>query len=353
MNQLLHIGTYTQRGAEGIYTARFDAVHETLELCGVVARVGNPSFLAVSPCNRFLYTVGDIPADAGGPGGVYAYRIVSETGTLQFLNRQPMHGARGCHVAVDHSGTVVLVANYADGNVSVFPVKKDGSLEPRSDFHQHHGRGANLRRQEKAHAHSVTLSPDNRFAFVADLGTDKIMVYRLDTAGRRLVPNDPPFVALHPGAGPRHFAFHPSGRWAYVVNELDSSVTTFAYDATQGALRPVQTVSALPKHFEGESIAADIHVAASGRFIYASNRGHDTIAIFSFNPENGTLHLLGHEPTRGKTPRNFVITPEGKHMLVANQDSDNVVLFRLDIEQGLLAPTGAEICVSMPVCLVF
>ena len=352
MKLWLFIGTYTSRGSAGIYRAAFDPHNERLELHGVAAAEGNPSFLALSPCGRRLYAVCDLAPQSPQPGAVAAY-IVGPDGELRLLNRVAMQGARGCHIAVDRTGRVALVANYAEGSVAAFPIREDGSLGERSDFHQHHGHGPNPRRQEKPHAHSVTISPDNRLAVVADLGTDRLMLYQLDATRGRLLPHEPPSVAVHPGAGPRHFAFHPSGRWAYLVNELDSTLTVFTYNAGRGTLCAIQTVSALPAGFRGESIAADVHVAPSGRLVYCSNRGHDSIAIFAVDPESGLVSLAGHANTRGRTPRNFALTPDGEYLLVANQDTDNVVVFRVDQVGGGLLPVAGEIPVSMPVCLVF
>ncbi|MGQ9662795.1 MAG: lactonase family protein [Kiritimatiellia bacterium] len=353
MKLCLFIGTYTSRGSAGIYRAWFEPHSEWVELEGLAAREGNPSFLALGPSGDLLYAVCDLDAENPGQGAVSAYRITGPTGELKFLNRASMHGPRGCHLTVDRTGSIVLVANYTEGSVSAFPVGNDGSLGERSDFHQYHGRGPNSRRQEKPHAHSVSISPDNRIAVVADLGTDRLMLYQLDTVGKRLLPHAPQFVSVQPGAGPRHFAFHPNGRWAYLINELDSTLTVFAYDAPAGLLRTLQTESALPADFAGENIAADVHVSPSGRFVYCSNRGHDSIAVFAVDSETGRVSVVGHTETRGRTPRNFVLTPDGDYLLAANQATGNVVVFRVDSRSGSLAPAGGEIRISMPVCLLF
>jgi 6-phosphogluconolactonase len=254
-------------------------------------------------------------------------------------------------VAIDQTGQFALVANYSSGSASILPVQEDGSLGEASDFKQHQGFGPNERRQQGPHAHSVTLSPDNRFAFVADLGIDRMMIYQLDLDKGKLIPNDPPWAETYPGAGPRHFAFHPNGRYAYIINELGSSVSAFAYDAARGSLRELQTLSTLPERFKGRNTCADVHISADGKFLYGSNRGHDSIALFSIDSSTGTLAAIGHESTRGKTPRNFGLDPSGSFLLAANQDTNNVVAFSVDQETGLLSPTGHQIEVPAPVCV--
>jgi 6-phosphogluconolactonase len=349
---VVYVGTYTTRGAEGIYAYRFDPSSGDLSPLGVAARTENPTFLAVAPTKQALYAANEVAELDGQPGGaISAFSVDADTGTLTFLNRQPSLGTGPCHVAVDQTGKFVLAANYGSGSASILPIQPDGRLGPASDFVQHEGFGPNERRQQGPHAHSVTLSPDNRFAFVADLGIDKMMSYQLDLEAGKLVPNDPPWAETYPGAGPRHFAFHPNGRTAYIINELGSSVTVFDYDAERGALREVQTISTLPERFGGRNTCADVHISADGRFLYGSNRGHDSIAIFSIDPEAGTLTAIGHESTKGKTPRNFGLDPSGSFLLAANQDTNNIVAFRVDRETGLLTPTGHQTQVPAPVCI--
>jgi 6-phosphogluconolactonase len=251
---------------------------------------------------------------------------------------------------VDSQGKNVLVANYGGGTSAVLPIQPDGRLAAPSSIIQHSGSSVNPERQEGPHAHSINLDAGNRFAFTADLGLDKVLIYRFDGAKGTLAPNAPPSVSTAPGAGPRHFAFHPSGRYAYVINELDSTVTAFRYDGQSGTLTTLQAISTLPAGFSGDTTTAEVQVHPSGRFLYGSNRGHDSIAMFAIDPDTGRLTALGHQPTGGKTPRNFGIDPTGAYLLAANQDSDNLVLFRIE-ETGRLTSTGQAIQVPKPVCV--
>ena len=245
------------------------------------------------------------------------------------------------------------MANYSSGSVAVLPVMKDGRLVEASDAVQHEGASVNASRQKAPHAHSITLDPANRYAFAADLGTDKVMIYRLDAARGKLIPNKPPWACTKPGAGPRHFAFHPSGKYAYVINELDSTMMAFTYDGSRGSLTEIQIAPTLPEGWEGTNYCADVHVHPGGRFLYGSNRGHDSIVIYAIDPSTGRLALRGHGPTLGKAPRNFAIDPTGTFLLAANQDSDNIVVFRIDPATGLLSPTGHELKLPKPVCIKF
>ncbi len=347
-----YIGTYTGKGSAGIYVYRLDGASGALEMAAPPAQAANPSFLAVDPQKRCLYAVAELGEFHGHPGGgVSAFAIDAGSGALTPLNQQPSHGSAPCHLCVDASGRYVLVANYSSGTVSMLPIEAGGALGRATEIIQHHGAGPDPRRQEGPHAHSVTLDPDNRFAFVCDLGLDKIMAYRLDLDNGSLPPHTPPWAATAPGAGPRHLAFHPHGRNAYVINELDSTVTAYAYDQMDGTLSPLQTVSTLPADFSAANTCADVHVSPCGRFLYGSNRGHDSIAIWGIDANNGALTPLAHTPSGGKTPRNFAIDPSGTFLLAANQDSDNVVVLRIDPDTGRLAPTGHSIAVSMPVCV--
>ena len=347
----VYFGTYTGGGgsSKGIYRSALDL--ETGELSNPVlaAETGNPSFLEVHPSGKFLYAV----SEAGGAGSVSAFEIDSDARDLRFLNQQPSGGAGPCHVSIDHAGRNVLVANYGGGNASVIPIRADGKLGEPTGFVQHEGSSVNPRRQTGPHAHSINVSPDDRFAFVADLGIDKIMIYRLDIEKGTIVANDPPFAKLKPGAGPRHFAFHPSGEFAYVINELDETVTAFAYEPASGALLEIQTVTTLPSGFQGDSWCAEVRVHPSGKFVYGSNRGHDSIVVYQVDPAKGTLTFVEHETAEIKTPRNFNIDPTGKFCLVANQDANSVVVFRIDPETGALEPTGHKVSVGRPVCIRF
>jgi 6-phosphogluconolactonase len=302
----------------------------------------------------FIYAIGEVGTFAGGKGGaVSAFSIDAATGKLTLLNQKSSRGPGPCHVTVDRLGKNALVANYGGGSVACLPIGEDGRLGDATAFIQHKGSSVNPQRQREPHAHSINLDAANRFAFVADLGLDKVLVYRFDPSAGTLEPNDPPAAVIASGSGPRHFAFHPSGRFAYVINELNSTVTAFAYDAERGTLQTLQTVTTLPEGFDGKSFPAEVQVHPSGKFLYGSNRGHDSIACFAIDAATGRLTPIGHEPTQGKNPRNFGIDPTGAYLLAANQDGDNVVAFRIDPATGKLSPTGQSIRVPMPVCVKF
>jgi 6-phosphogluconolactonase len=351
---LVYIGTYTDGRRDGIYVFRGNAASGALTPLTQVAAGDNPSFLAADPKGRHLYAVNEIGEFGGKPGGaVTAFSVNGQTGALTRLNQQWSGGAGPCYVSVDPAGRHVLVANYGSGSVAVLPIEKDGRLGEATAVVQHRGSGGDPQRQEAPHAHSILASPDGRFVFAADLGLDRILIYRLDDGKGTLEPNDPPAARVKAKAGPRHFAFHPAGRWAYVINELDSTVTAFAFDAGRGELRELQTLSTLPDGFRGNNSCADLHVAPSGRFLYGSNRGHDSIALFEIDAATGRLKAAGHEPTQGKTPRNFALDPVGAFLYAANQDSDSVVTFRVDARTGRLAATGQVTRVPRPVCVAF
>ena len=347
----VYFGTYTDQGSrsDGIYCSTLDT--ETGQLSEPVRalKATNPSFLEIHPSGRFLYAV----SESGRKGIVMACAIDGDTGGLTLLNERPCQGRGPCHVSVDHAGKNALIANYSSGNAAVLPIGGDGRLAEATAVVQHIGSSVNRRRQRVPHAHSINVSPDDRFAFVADLGIDKIMIYRLDVAAGTLVANDPPSVALAPGAGPRHFAFAPDGRHAYVINELNGTVTAFAYDKETGRLTEIQTVPTLPSDFKGESTCAEVRVHPNGRFLYGSNRGHDSIAVYGIDRAAGTLTFVEHETAGIKTPRNFNIDPTGTFCLVANMDGDDVVVFRIDLQTGALVPTGQKIAVGQPVCIRF
>jgi 6-phosphogluconolactonase len=353
---LVYVGTYTEEGSKskGIYAYRFDPATSELSPIGLVAETINPSFLAVHPNHRFLYAANEVTHYKGqNSGAVSAFVIDHATGKLTFLNEVTSHGADPCYLTVDKSGKYVLVANYTGGSVATFPLFEDGRLGEASAVVQHSGHGKNPERQEGPHAHSIDLSPDNRFALVDDLGLDELLVYRFDNAKGSLTPSDPRFAKLDPGAGPRHFAFHPNGKFAYVISEMQGSVTVFAYDPASGALHSLQTISTLPKDFTGAIENAEIEVHPSGKFLYASNRGHDSIAVFAIDANKGTLTLVDYVPTGGKTPRSFEIDPTGSLLFAANQDSNTIVVFRIDAQTGRLTPSGKMLEVSKPVCVKF
>jgi 6-phosphogluconolactonase len=307
----------------------------------------------VHPNRKFLYAVGEIGDFEGQKtGGVSAFAIDTASGKLTLLNQQPSHGAGPCHIVVDRAGTSVLVANYGGGSVASFPLANDGRLQPAASAIQHEGRSVNPRRQEMPHAHSINLDPDNRFAFAADLGLDKILIYRFDSATSRLTPH-PAAGVVAAGSGPRHFAFHPTGRFAYVINELANTVTAFAFDGDAGTLTELQTITTLPADFQGTSYTAEVVVHPTGRYLYGSNRGHDSLALFRIEEATGQLTPLGHVSTGGKTPRNFQVDPTGRWILAANQGTDTVVVLKIDLASGAVTPTGQSVAVPTPVCIRF
>ena len=357
---LVYIGTYTSadsklgRRSQGICRYSMDPRTGALTPTGVTGSIANPSWLALHPTGRTLYSGSEGREHGERSGGAaVAFAVDSATGDLTRLNDQLTHGAGPCYLSLDPTGRLLMVANYTSGSLTVFPVRMDGSLEPASQVIQHAGSGPVADRQEGPHAHCIIADPTGCFALAADLGIDKVMVYRIDLEAKRLEPADPPSADLAPGAGPRHLAFHPNGRWLYVTGELDSTLTVFAWDAERGRLQHVQAISTLPEGWQGINYPAEVAVASSGRFVYMSNRGHDSIAIFAMDETSGKLTLVGHEPTRGSFPRHFSLDPTGAIMLVANQDGDNVVVFRVDQVTGTLTPTGHAVEVPMPVCVRF
>ena len=348
----VYVGTYTGQDSKGIYVCRFNSRTGEITEAEVAAEVKNPSFLAIHPNRRFLYAVtesGDF--DGKNTGAVSAFSIDPESKKLTLLNHQPSEGAGPCYLVVDAKGKNVLVANYGGGSIACLPVGKDGRLGKASSAIQHKGSSVNPSRQEGPHAHSINLDPANRYAFAADLGLDKILIYRFDGERGRLEPNDPPSVSVDPGAGPRHFAFHPSGSYAYVINEIGNTVTAFAYDSAHGVLKPLQTISNLPPDFKEVSYTAEVVVHPSGKFLYGSNRGHDSIAVFEIDQKTGKLKFVKTVPTGGKTPRNFYVDPRGQYLLAENMDSGNVAILKIDQKSGDLSPTGHELRVPSPCCI--
>jgi len=351
---LVYIGTYTGAKSKGIYVSRFGPATGRLSSPELAVETTSPSFLALHPGERLLYAVGET-ANLGSKrtGAVSAFSLDAKTAKLTLLNRQSSGGGGPCHLAVDPTGKCLLVANYGSGSIAALPIQADGALGEPGAVIQHHGSSVNPQRQAGPHAHFITPDPDSRFALACDLGLDQVLVYRLDAAKSGLAPNDPPFAAVRPGAGPRHLAFHPSGRFVFVINEMGSTLTTFGYDAKRGALKELQTLSTLPEGFTGRSTCAEVAVHPSGKFVYGSNRGHDSIAGFAFDPMSGKLNCLEHQSTQGKNPRHFALDPTGQWLLAENQDSDSIVVFRIDAQTGRLQATGQSVSVGTPVCAVF
>jgi 6-phosphogluconolactonase len=353
----VYVGTYTTgaNAGRGIYLLELDTATGTLVSKGVAGEAANPSFLAVHPSRRFLYAVGETPEFNGQKtGAVSAFTLDAASGSLSLLNQQSSGGPGPCYVTVDRAGKNALVANYNGGSVACLPISGDGRLGRASAFVQHRGSSANPARQKEPHAHSINLDAANRFAIAADLGLDRLLVYRFDAAQGTLTPNEPPSARVAPGSGPRHFAFHPDGKHVYVINEILCTVTAFDYDPDRGTLTEIETASTLPEGPRAKNYStAEVQVHPSGRFLYGSNRGHNTIAIFAIDPASGRIRPVGHQATGGRTPRNFGIDPTGRYLLAANQDSGTVVVFRIDPQSGQLQPTGQTAEVPRAVCVKF
>jgi 6-phosphogluconolactonase len=350
---IFYVGTYTDHGSKGIYAYRFDSATGKSTSLGLAAESAEPSFLAIAPSGRSLYAVNEISQFNGQPtGAVSAFAIQSKTGKLSPLNQVPSRGEGPAHIVLDRSGKYALVSNYDRGSIAVFPLLEDGRLGEATAFVQHKGSSVNPQRQEGPHAHAAVFSPDNRFVIVADLGLDQLLVYRFDRAAGTL-GRDPQIVRAVPGAGPRHLVFDGAGRHLYVINEMQSTVVAYGYDATNGTLGELQIVSALPKGFARTSEAAEIDMHSSGNFLFASNRGDDSIAVFAVNAKDGRLTPVEIDSSGGKTPRNFVLDPTGAWLLAANQDSDDIAVFRVDSSTGHLTQSGEVLHVPSPVCVRF
>lgn len=364
---LVYVGTYSepilfgtgqvvQGLGKGIYAYRLDAEAGALVPVGVTEGVRNSSYLAFDPARKFLYCVNEFKEYQGmASGAVSAYRIDPATGGLTYLNTVASHGTDPCALKVDHSGRCVIVANFASGSVAVLPLSADGSLGEASCVIQHAGSSVDPKRQKGPHAHAVEIDAANRHVFVPDLGCDAVKIYELDAEHGVLTPNpnQPSVKVGPPGAGPRQLALHPNGRFAYLICELNSTMIAYAYDPARGTLSELQTLSTLPAGYSGDTTCAEVQVAPSGRFLYGSNRGHDSIAIFALDAETGTMTAIGHESTRGHTPRNFTLSPKGDFLAAANQDSNSVVMFRVDAERGTLTATGAVVEAGTPICVKF
>jgi 6-phosphogluconolactonase len=350
----VYIGTYTRAKSQGIYVYKLAAATGKLTPLGLAAESKDPSFLALDPTHRYLYAVNEIGDYEGQKSGsVSAFSIDRRTGKLAPLNVVASGDPGAVHLMVDHTGKYLLVANYGVGSVAVFPILADGSLGKATAHLPHSGHSIKPRRQVGPHAHSIYVSPDNRFVVSPDLGTDQVYVYRFDATQGTLAPNDPPFVTVALGTGPRHLAFDPRGRFAYLVQEFGGIVTVFSYDAAGGLLHQLETFPAAPSDFHGSNNCAEVFVHPNGKFLYVSNRGHDSIGVYSIDSIKGTLTLIERVPTQGRTPRGFGIDPTGSYLIAANQESNTVVAFRINAETGRLTPTGQKLDVQEPACVVF
>ena len=344
------VGTYTNAQSKGIYSLQFDDTSGKLSAPTLAAESDSPSFLGMHPTGRYLYAANEHPSGpANAPGTVSAFAV--DGSKLKLINIVSSRGNGPCHVAVDRTGHWLFTANYGSGSIAAFPIQANGALGEASSFFQHTLTSVEPR-QKGPHAHMVVLSPDNRFLLVADLGGDRVFVYRFDERSGKLTLNDPPGGILPPGSGPRHIAFSRDGKLLYVLSELKDTVTTFRWDASKGALESTDTLSALPVGYTGPKSGAEIAVHPTGKFLYTSNRGHDSIAMYAIAAD-GKLTASGHEPTRGKTPRNFAIDPTGKFLLAANQDSSTIAVFRIDEKTGKLTPVGDPAAVPTPVSILF
>ena len=342
-------GTYTSGKSQGIYVYQFNSSDGSAKAVSSV-KISNPSFVAVSPDEQFVYSVEEDAAKNGKSGEITAFSFNKKTGILGFLNRQPTGGDHPCYVSVDKTGKWVAAGNYTSGSLSILPVQANGSLGAATTIIKHEGSGPNKSRQASPHVHCTFFSPDNRFLFVPDLGIDKVMIYAFDETTGKLTTAKQPFALSEPGTGPRHICFHTSNKYAYLIQELSGTVTVFKYK--NGKLKSKQRIGSMPAGDTSFAGSADIHVSPDGKFLYASNRAEsNTIAIFSINQKNGKLSLIGHQSTLGKTPRNFNFDPTGNFLLVANQNSDKIVVFKIDKDTGLLTDTNNNIDVGKPVCL--
>lgn len=360
---MMYVGTYTRRESHvvgksaGIQICKFNP--ETGEITFVETTTGvvNPSFLAIHPNGRFLYSVSEMGERIEGrpAGGIAAFAINPETGSLTALNLQPSGGTGPCHLTVDATGHYVLATNYASGGVVVVTIRDDGTLGPSSDYIQHEGSSVNPQRQQEPHPHSINLDASNKYALVPDLGTDKVVIYEFDVENGKLKPNSAqPWARTRSGAGPRHLDFHPNQRFVYVGNELDSTVVAFEFDATRGTLKEINTLSTLPDGYEEsapeKSWVADVHVRPDGKTVYVSNRGHDSIAIFNIDRDSGALTAAGYVSVKGNYPRNFAVDPNGNFLIAANQNSDDIYVFAIDAKGGL-EETPYGIALPTPVCV--
>jgi 6-phosphogluconolactonase len=346
---LVYAGTYTRQGSKGIYAFRFETSSGKITSLGVAAETPNPSFLIEHPGHKFVFA-----ANEGGAGTVSSFAVDSKSGKLTPINQVSSKGSGPCHLAIDRTGRWIVVANYNDGTVALLPVAADGKLGEAVFSEKHTGSSANPSRQRGPHAHDAVFTADNRYVLLADLGLDKIFVYRFDAEKGTMTANDPPAGSVAAGAGVRHMVFHPNGRVLYSINELNSTVTAFQFDAAKGTLTEFQSLSTLPENFKGNSSTAEIALNRAGTVLYGSNRGHDSIALFTVDPQRFTLMAGGHAPVLGRTPRHFTLDPTGQYLFSANQDSSSITMFKVHPNTGQLTPWGNVIeDAPLPVCVLF
>ena len=354
MAQIMYVGTYTEGTSKGIYAYRFDATTGKLASMGLMAETPDPTFLALHPSGKYLYAVNELNTFQGKKtGGVTAYSIDRATGKLTQLNQVSSGGPGPCHLIVDATGKTLMVANYAGGSFASFPIGADGKLGEAASFIQETGSSVDKSRQSEPHAHSVNLPKNNKFMLGADLGTDKIMIFRLDAAHGKITPSDPPSASVKPGSGPRHMVIAPDQKHVYVLSEMGSSVTTFEYNPDTAAMKELDMVSALPAGFKGQSSGAEIAIANNGNFVYASNRGNDSIAVFRVDKKTGKLTLIQNQSTLGKQPRAFALDPTGNYLIAGNQQTNTMATFKVDRNTGMLSPTGDKYDLGAPVTFVF
>lgn len=347
----LYIGTYTDGESKGIYLYKMNSTSGELEFVSITEN-NNPSFLTIDQNNKFLFAVNEVADfDTNKSGSISSFKIDAKTKELKFVNKATTAGAHPCFVTINNSGEFVLAANYTGGNVSVIPTNNGVLLNP-SDIIQHFGSSINKKRQNEPHTHSIYLDNKNKYAYALDLGIDKVNIYKFDSENGKLLKNEIPFYDVKPGSGPRHMVFHPNSKFAYVITELNNKIVALNV-GENGGLNKIESYTSLPKDFDGTSYCADIHIHPNGKYLYGSNRGHNSIVIFEINEDTGKLNLLGFQSTKGNWPRNFTIDPSGKFLLVANQKSNDVFVFNIDSKTGLLEETDISIKVPSPVCLTF
>jgi 6-phosphogluconolactonase len=354
---LVYYGTYTgaKTGSKGIYVSTFDSSTGTLGKPELAGETGSPSFVAIHPSKKYLYSVGEMSIPGQKGGGVTAFSIALPSGALTQINQVSSVTAGPCHVNLDKTGTMAMIANYGGGSTASYQIQSDGSLSQPTSHHQHIGSSVDPKRQKEPHAHSVNISPDNRFAFVCDLGTDKVNIYAIDPSTGKMTPHEPAFGKVPAGSGPRHLAFHPSGKFVFVNNEMSMTETVFAYDTAKGTLTEIQTVSTIPEADRSQPGLSTAETVAhpNGKIVYVSNRGHDTISVFHCDPATGKLTLIQNASVEGKTPRNFNLDPTGKWLIAAHQGSNSIALFKVDPDTGKLTFTGTKHEVGGPCCVRF